>query len=206
MKILRGVVAAAGLMATLGAGVAAQAGPIAYEGVLNLGETKSHQMAHGKGQDKKNARNWWSFSAEAGDEVVITVNRLENSFDVAFNLYFGYGEDLAELSLIDTVTGGGTKLPGYSGRGEDAQYVLKVTSSGMYSIEIFNELPNAGGGDKAFGYQISFGRPEGSGSRPPVQSPDRSYMPPVPVDEPATVGLLGAGLLGLGLARRRRRS
>lgn len=198
MNILRGICAAAGLLPALMTGAAVQASPIAYEGVLTLGQPQVYQLP-------QRTTNWWSFEAEAGDQVVITVHRLENSFDSAFNLYFGHGSGLELIGSADNEV---DQLAGYAGRAKDAQYILTAANTGTYSIEVFNALPNAGGKDKAFDYQISFASylaPDAGPSGPlmgaPLPIPGGAHA----ISEPATIGLLGAGLLGFAMLRRSRR-
>lgn len=206
MKSLRGMCVAAGLLSIFAAGTSVQAGAISYEGVLNLGATQEHLLP-------QRTSNWWSFEAEAGDQVVITVHRLENSFDAAFNLYYGYGSGLELIASADNEV---DQLDGYAGSGKDARYILTAGTTGTYSLEIFNSLPNAGGKDKAFSYQISFasyvlpevgGNPQPGAPAPtPGPTQPRAGFPEAqPVNEPGTIGMLGAGLLGFGLLRRTRR-
>ena len=197
MNILRGICLAAGLLPALVAGTAAQAEAISYEGVLNLGQTTVHQLP-------QRTTNWWSFEAEAGDQVMITVHRLENSLDTAFNLYFGYGSGLELIGSADNEV---DQLEGYAGSGKDARYILTAGSTGTYSLEIFNTLPNAGGKDKAFDYQISFASYVAPDAGPVPAPLMGAPLPPQaqPVSEPATIGVLGAGLLGFAMVRRSRR-
>lgn len=209
MKIVHGICAAAGLFSALAAGGAAQASYMnfesvyngAYEGTLTLEESVDHKLYHGTGANKR-VSQWWGFELEAGDQVVITVHRLENAFDAAFRLYFGYDSELLPIAFANDEI---DQLDGYAGSGKDAQYVLTAEYSGMYSVEVFNMLNNAGGGDKAFDYRISFTTysPQTPGADP---FPDLGASPVrQPVSEPATVGLMGAGLFGFGAFRRLRR-
>lgn len=198
MNILRGICAAAGLLPALMAGTATQAGPIGYEGMLTLGQTQVYKLP-------QRSTNWWSFEAEAGDQLEIRVHRLENSFDAAFNLYFGAGSDRALIGFADNDI---PQLTGYAGPGSDPRYIFTAATTGTYSIEVFNALPNAGGKDKAFDYQISFASylaPDAGPSGPlmgaPLPIPGGAHA----ISEPATIGLLGAGLLGFAMLRRSRR-
>lgn len=210
MKILHGFCAVAVMLSALVAGGAAQASYMtfesvyngAYEGTLTLGETVDHKLYHGTGANKQ-VSQWWAFEAEAGDQVVITVHRLENAFDAAFRLYFGYGSELSAIAFANDEI---DQLEGFQGKGRDAQYILTAEYTGMYSIEVFNMLNNSGGADKAFDYRISFTTyvaPESDDVTPRSPAGDPRLAPVQPVDEPMGIALLGAGLLGMGLARRR---
>jgi len=156
-------------------GTATLAAPITYEGSINSGDTVFGSIQEGE-------QDYWSFTANAGDFIVLTGHRLDSELDLAFDLYFGSGD----TTLLTYVTGGDDEvpeLPGYDGPFADPQVSLVLSSTGTYTIDVWEFIS----GDISNGdYQLQL------------------TIRPADVPAPAALGLLGLGLIGVGVARRRK--
>jgi hypothetical protein len=183
----------------------AMAVPITYEGVLTNGVTRLDQLVPrtstgfpGDAPADFVEAAYWSFSGTAGAAITLTVNRLEASLDPTFFLYTGIfadTDDVAAASSIAFADDEIAEFPGFAGPFADPQlldFVLPVT--GNYTVLLMDGVSGSPGADGLYAYQITLGPPPTG----PVQVPD----PTIP--EPGTLALLGAGLAGLVIVRRRR--
>lgn len=156
-------------------GTAALAAPITYEGSINSGDTVYGNIQAGE-------QDYWSFTANAGDFIVLTGHRLDAELDLAFDLYFGSG-DTTLLSYVDGGDDDVAELPGYEGPFSDPQVSLTLSSTGTYTVDVWEFISgNIGTGE----YQLQL------------------TIRPADVPAPAALGLLGLGLIGVGAARRRK--
>lgn len=156
----------------------AQAAPILYEGALSIGETVFGQIGPSPEGD------WWSFDAAAGQTLVLTGHRLEAALDPGFELYFGFG-DTDDLLALGSADDSIPPFPGLEGPFLDPQLAFLAPFTGTYSVFFTSIISADPGPDGVYEYQLSLALAE--------------------VPESAAITLLGAGLLGAGLARRRQR-
>lgn len=172
---------AAGILAGALIGTAAVAAPVVYDGTINSGDTVTGHIDEPDGGANN---DFWKFTANAGDYVVITGHRLDAALDLAFTLYFGT-DDATWVGM-----GGGDdnipELPGYEGPFSDPQFVGVLPSTGDYSIMMWAFLSNTLT-EEGDNYQLQL-----------------TIRPGTPVPAPAALGIVGLGLMGLGLARRRK--
>jgi len=194
MKLWQRMVAASAFMAGGLMAQAAVAAPISYEGMLESGVVTYGQVApqpRGGGPLLTDG-DWWSFYAEAGDEITLTLHRREVALDPTMNFYFGYG-DTDDLFYLTQVDDNISPLPGFGGGPYwDAELRYTIGTTGYYSVFVFSWASGHPGADGVFDYQIEL---RGATGLPPVSE----------VPEPAALGLLGLGLLGAGALRRRRK-
>lgn len=167
----------AGVIAGAMFATSAMAVPIGgYEGTINSGDTVFGNVSEATG-------DFWSFSANAGDYIVLTGHRLDAALDMAFDLYFGTGADTGDLAYIDTGDDEIPELPGYEGPFADPQVEGFLSATGDYTVYVWSFLS----GELTDGaYQLQL------------------TIRPGDIPAPAGLGLLGLGLVGLGLARRRK--
>lgn len=173
-----------GLIACCFVGVASAA-PIVYEGQLFDGITE-----YGSASDPLDTgSDYWFFEAQAGDILTLVGHRLEAPFDMAVYLYSGtYADTTALPASIAFADDEIPELPGYEGPWADPQLLnFVLPGPGLYTVQVWDFL--SGPGDPPFDYQITI---TGTGGDPVVP-------------EPATMTLLGLGIVGLAARARRNR-
>jgi hypothetical protein len=179
-------------MATAGL-TAAQATPIAYEGVLVPGLLEDGSVGgfswflnEGAGVD------FWQFSATAGTDVTLEVDRLNGNLDPALSLY--QGTTSADVSTFDSANSfGGMTFIG-SLDDENPPFV----GPGGFTGDPFGTFHIGTTGS----YTVAVG---GSDSTDPGNYPYQIELTTVSaVPEPSPFMLMAAGLAGLAFLRRRR--
>jgi len=172
---------------------AAHATPITYEGTISPGgEVVTDSLISGDNFNDPANWDYWSFHATAGDLISITIERLESDLDPAFGLFSGLFADTNDLPGSDPTDGSlafADDEIGHAGPWGDPQLLdFLIVTSGYYTIAAtsFASGPDDGQ-DGLFDYRMTV---RGN----------------TDVPEPAALGLLGLGLAGLWVNRRRKRS
>lgn len=127
-----------------------------------------------------NNYDWFVFSSTAGDIVTIETLAISGDFNTGLSLFSAAGNGLVEVGDVT-----GTDLIMLVNNNDGGVGVLSriqytIGGSGQYAIAVGGIARSRGN------YRVSL-----SGNRS--------------VPEPATLGLLGLGLLGAGVAKKRRR-
>ncbi len=188
---MRHMSAAAGLAVAM---AATHAAPVAYEGVLVSGVTSGGEVSgYGWFLDEGADVDYWSFSAQAGDVVTLSVDRLSGNLDPALSLYrgttaadtnqFNSSGDWGGMSFVaslDDEKAAFLPPPLPSG---DPYGVFHVATAGSYTVVV-----------------------GGSNSSDGLSYPYRIDLSVTPVPEPAVLGLFAAGLMALLPIVRRRRA
>lgn len=175
-KLIKIIVSLAAL-AVASVGVAA---PISYQGDLT---------STGLVESKVEKEAWWTFSANAGDILTITVRRLEAALDPALVLYSGVSSNINDLTFLGYrddnldagVAGGPFGDPQFSNFG--------ITETGEYSLRLFSFVSLDAGQDGLFDYSINV--------------ENSTALTSASVSEPATFGIMALSMMGLmGLRRK----
>jgi hypothetical protein len=184
---------ALGAALVMGGGERLEAAPITYEGTLTPGVTVSGTVsASGFINEDAAGTDFWRFFGTAGDVVTIRGDRTNDQLDLAFSLYFG--ETTADESefLVFVDWGGLTflafaddEIPHPGPWGDPLLENFLLPSTGVYTIAIG-------------------GFASGASTAPYTYDLVMTGATPVAVPAPGALALIGVGLLGLGLVRRRR--
>ena len=183
------------LVAVLLAPMAANADPIVYEGTLTSGVTSSGDVPLNSIFDAS-AWDYWSIFGTAGDIVTIVLDRTSNQMDPGVELFLGLGGDSDGL----TAFGGSGPLDGlltYLASDDDGG--SDIPAGPFWNSLIFEFGLSTTGWHTIAAYDF-LGDSEGPWTYDLTASGFTSAVP-----EPGTLALLGFGLFGMGLTRRRKK-
>lgn len=185
----------AGILAGLllaGAATTANAVPIMFEGDLTDGAVHNGAVVQTSGIGAPDVWDFWTFSANAGDNITVTALRLEAGLDTGFSIWFGTEDDTTDYTSISGNGASSTFIafadddlpnPGPFG---DPQHAFVAANTGIYTVAVVSVLSDTCGTDQLCDYTIQV-----IGST-------------ATIPEPGTLALFGLGLAGLGFARRKR--
>jgi hypothetical protein len=181
--------AAACLWAAAAMAAPAAAVPIVYQGQLSSGVVVNGAVESVADPASGQGFHFWSFAGTADSIVTITGHRAVAGFDMAFELFEGTGSDTDDLSVLISADDEVPAPPGLEGPFADPQLLsFTLPSTGLYTIMVFNSIGADDGGDGLYAYTLV--------------ANDIDVVVDVP--EPASLMMLGLGLAGLGLMRRRK--
>ena len=192
MKLRTLLVAAPALVAGL---TAAHATPISYEGVLSPGVAASGDVGgfswflnEGSGVD------FWQFSASAGSNVTLRVDRLNGNLDPALSFYkgttsadtsaFNSAASFGGLTFIGSLDDENPPFVGVANFSGDPFGTFAIGTTGLYTVAV-------GGSDST-----------DSGMYPYRITMSVNGVNAVP--EPSTYLMLTIGIAAIGWARRRK--
>jgi hypothetical protein len=170
----------------------AHAQPVSYSGTLVSGSPATGSAAGFSWfLDQGAGISFWQFSANAGDTVTLSVNRLNGNFDPGLSLY--RGTTTADVSAFSSSGnwGGLTFVAGLDdehaafmtpGPNGDPFGSFAITTSGLYTVAVGGSLSTDAG---SYPFRITM--------------TDVAAVP-----EPETTALLALGLGVLAMRRRRR--
>jgi hypothetical protein len=177
------------------------AGQAAAEPIAYTGELQNRTAAFGAvsplgefNSPESELSDYWRFSATAGASMLVFALRTEPAFDPALWVFSGTISDTSHFAggfsaAIDELDPGflafaDDEIPFDFGPFDDPLTRLIAPSTGPYTIIVTNASSGPDDGDGRFPYVI--------------------LASASPVPEPATLGVLGLGVLGAAAARRHR--
>jgi hypothetical protein len=169
-----------------------EASTIAYNSALSDGVPVTGQISDAAGEyDPVNAQYYY-FTANGGDSVVVFGDRLEAAYDMSFWLFFGlfadtnqFGVSFDSLDSTFAFFGDDQDSPNISGGlWGDPRFSGTVPFSGYYTVAVTNYI-SAPSGDGFYDFRL---QADGVSSSVP---------------EPATMLLLGSGLIALWVFRKK---
>lgn len=164
--------------------------PITYEGALTSGVPVNGTVSsNGWINNIASGVDFWSFTGNAGDTIILDGDRTNGALDLAMSLYFGFGgteENFNQTASFDGLTfitsADDNQSPNLPGPFGDPFIMIVLGQSGTFTVAIGGFA--SGASTAPYTYQLSYVRRA--------------------VPEPISLGLVVLGLAALGNARRQR--
>lgn len=181
----KSLLAAVAALAVAGPAIAA---PISYIGTLQPGTPVVEVNTQGAGNSTNPVgADYWGFYADAGGAITVIGDRLAGHYDMSFWIFAGQFADTNDFGASFGVGDAGfihfgddQDPPNIAGPFGDPRSAFVAPVSGFYTIAVTNFLSSAG---------------------PP--NPYQLEARGVNVPEPLTLSLVGLGLAGVAMRRRR---